>query len=280
MVRMSWFVRCPTKRYTLKSIKYIMPKLNSSWLTINVPLFTSMAALKAELHRVPCLQRMAILRTCAVNQYHDGVIAYGCWVLSVAVALGWTVSQVEASESMSDREISAEWRIFTLWCMRTNFMRKLYDKKRDIQPIWPVAIMMLLSVEAGWWLEVHPTIRNMLNTRPRPAPTGYWDPSIKPKAMVGIRRKQKPVSADTSTLSSWIKGMDMCYIPVILINPVERLRYRDRALACCMWMEQVGVRTEPDLFNEIEVPFNATLQILVVTGRINCGSEIVHTKQY
>lgn len=77
----------------------------------------------------------------------------------------------------------------------------------------------------------------------------------------------------------------MCYIPAILISRlVVHSKYaglRDYAVVYVDG-EKVGVlnRNTKTYEMEIEVPFNAELQILVENmGRINYGSEIIHNTE-
>ena len=168
-----------------------------------------------------------------------------------------------------------------------------YDKKRDIQPDMTSYDYDAPISEAGWVTPKYDSIRNVIKkyvkyTIPEaPAPNPVIEiPSIqlnKVADVLAFAEKQKPVSSDTPlTFEQLNQGYGYVLYTRHFNQPIsgtlEIPGLRDYAVVYVDG-EQVGVlnRNTKTYSMEIEVPFNATLQILVENmGRINYGSEIVH----
>lgn len=171
-----------------------------------------------------------------------------------------------------------------------------YDKKRDIQPDLTSYDYDAPISEAGWETPKYDSVRNVIKkyvNYPIPAVPAKNPiieiPSIKLNKVadvIGFAEKMKPVSADTPlTFEQLNQGYGYVLYTRHFNQPISGMLeipgLRDYAVVYVDG-EKVGVlnRNAKVYSMEIEVPFNATLQILVENmGRINYGSEIVHNNK-
>ena len=168
-----------------------------------------------------------------------------------------------------------------------------YDKRRDIQPDLTSYDYDAPISEAGWVTPKYDSIRNVIQKYvdyklpEAPAPTPLIEiPSIKLSKVadaIAYAEKNKPVS-NVSPLTFEQLGQGYGYVLYSrrfnqpISGTLEIPGLRDYA-TIYIDGEKVGElnRNTQTYEMEIEVPFNATLQILVENmGRINYGSEIVH----
>lgn len=171
-----------------------------------------------------------------------------------------------------------------------------YDKKRDIQPDLTSYDYDAPISEAGWETPKYDSVRNVIKKYVKypipavPAKNPIIEiPSIKLNKVadvIGFTEKMKPVSADTPlTFEQLNQGYGYVLYTRHFNQPINGILeipgLRDYAVVYVDG-EKVGVlnRNTKIYSMEIEIPFNATLQILVENmGRINYGSEIVHNNK-
>ena len=168
-----------------------------------------------------------------------------------------------------------------------------YDKRRDIQPDLTSYDYDAPISEAGWVTPKYDSIRNVIQKYvdyklpEAPAPTPLIEiPSIKLNKVadaIAYAEKNKPVSnVSPLTFEQLEQGYGYVLYSRRFNQPIsgtlEIPGLRDYA-TIYIDGEKVGElnRNTQTYEMDIEVPFNATLQILVENmGRINYGSEIVH----
>lgn len=236
-----------------------------------------------------------------VNQYHDGKGPY----MVAEFYPGWLSHWAEPFPQVGASGIARQTEKYLQNDVSFNFYMvhggtnfgftsgANYDKKRDIQPDLTSYDYDAPISEAGWVTPKYDSIRNVIRkyvkyTVPEaPAPNPVIEiPSIKLTKVADVlafAEKQKPVSADTPlTFEQLNQGYGYVLYTRHFNQPIsgtlEIPGLRDYAVVYVDG-EQVGVlnRNTKTYSMEIEVPFNATLQILVENmGRINYGSEIVH----
>ncbi len=236
-----------------------------------------------------------------VNQYHNGKGPYMVAEFYPGWLSHWAepFPQVDASgiarqtEKYLKNDVS-----FNVYMVHggTNFgftSGANYDKKRDIQPDLTSYDYDAPISEAGWVTPKYDSIRNVIKkyvgyTVPKaPAAIPVIEiPSIKLTKVANVlafAEKQKAVSSDSPlTFEQLNQGYGYVLYTRHFNQPIsgtlEIPGLRDYAVVYVDG-EKVGVlnRNTKTYEMEIEVPFNAELQILVENmGRINYGSEIIH----
>lgn len=236
-----------------------------------------------------------------VNQYHDGKGPY----MVAEFYSGWLshweepFSQVPASQIARQTEAYLQNDVsFNVYMVHggTNFgftSGANYDKKRDIQPDLTSYDYDAPISEAGWVTPKYDSIRSVIQKYveyPIPAPPCPLPvieiPSIKLERIVDalpLAQSVKPVTAPTPlTFEQLNQGYGYVLYTRHFNQPIsgtlEISGLRDYAVVYVDG-EKIGVlnRNTKTYSMEIDIPFNATLQILVENmGRINYGSEIVH----
>ncbi len=171
-----------------------------------------------------------------------------------------------------------------------------YDKKRDIQPDLTSYDYDAPVSEPGWRTPKFDSIRNMIKKYvsypipevPNPLPV-IEIPSIQLTGVTDVlawAEKSKPVQSDrTLTFEELKQGYGYVLYSRRFNQPIkgtlEITGLRDYAIVYVDG-EKIGElnRNTKQYTLPVEVPFNATLQILVENmGRINYGAEIVHNKK-
>ena len=168
-----------------------------------------------------------------------------------------------------------------------------YDKKRDIQPDLTSYDYDAPISEAGWVTPKYDSIRNVIKRYAQydipeaPAQIPLIEiPSIKLDKVADVISYAERLDAVSNVSPLTFEQLNQGYGYVLysrrfnqpISGTLEIPGLRDYAVVYIDG-EQVGVlnRNTQTYEMEIEVPFNATLQILVENmGRINYGSEIVH----
>ena len=236
-----------------------------------------------------------------VNQYHDGKGPY----MVAEFYPGWLSHWAEPFPQVSASSIARQTEKYLQNDVSFNFYMvhggtnfgftsgANYDKKRDIQPDLTSYDYDAPISEAGWVTPKYDSIRNVIRKyvkykvpeAPKPNPV-IEIPSIKLTRIAGVldyAEGLKPVVADApKTFEQLNQGYGYVLYSRHFNQPIggtlEIPGLRDYAVVYVDG-EKVGVlnRNTKTYSMEIEVPFNATLQILVENmGRINYGSEIVH----
>lgn len=239
-----------------------------------------------------------------VNKYHDGKGPY----MVAEFYPGWLMHWAEPFPDVSASSVARQTEkylqndvSFNLYMVHggTNFgftSGANYDKRRDIQPDLTSYDYDAPISEAGWVTEKYDSIRNVIKryvpwqVPEAPAPIDVIEiPSIKlasvaPVLDVAYGAKGKD-SNEPMTFEQLGQGHGYVLYTRKFNQPIsgtlEIPGLRDYATVYIDG-EKVGElnRNTQTYDMEIEVPFNATLQILVENmGRINYGSEINHNNK-
>ncbi len=236
-----------------------------------------------------------------VNQYHNGKGPY----MVAEFYPGWLSHWAEPFPQVNASSIARQTEkylkndvSFNVYMVHggTNFgftSGANYDKKRDIQPDLTSYDYDAPISEAGWVTPKYDSIRNVIKkyvgyaVPKAPAAIPVIEiPSIKLTKVADVlafAEKQKAVSSETPlTFEQLNQGYGYVLYTRHFNQPIsgtlEIPGLRDYAVVYVDG-EKVGVlnRNTKTYEMEIEVPFNAELQILVENmGRINYGSEIIH----
>lgn len=234
-----------------------------------------------------------------VNQYHDGKGPY----MVAEFYPGWLMHWAEPFPQISASSIAQQTELylkndvsFNYYMVHggTNFgftAGANYDKKRDIQPDLTSYDYDAPISEAGWVTPKYDSLRNVIKKYVKykvpeaPARIEVIDiPSIKLNKvadLLGYAETQKPVTAaQPMTFEQLGQGYGYVLYTRHFNQPIsgtlEINGLRDFAVVYVDG-EKVGElnRNTQTYSMDIEVPFNATLQILVENmGRINYGSQI------
>lgn len=273
----------------------------------NVPLFTSDGSWLFEGGSTPGALPTANgendiekLKT-VVNQYHDGKGPYMVGEFYPGWLDHWAEPFPQSSATSVARQTEKYLKndvSFNFYMVHggTNFgftSGANYDKKRDIQPDMTSYDYDAPISEAGWVTPKYDSIRNVIKkyvsykipAAPAQIPV-IEIPSIKLNKIadvLGFAQKQQPVKSETPmTFEALNQGYGYVLYTRHFNQPIqgklEITGLRDYAVVYVDG-EKVGVlnRNTKTYSMDIDVPFNATLQILVENmGRINYGSEIVH----
>ena len=235
-----------------------------------------------------------------VNQYHGGKGPY----MVAEFYPGWLSHWAEPFPQVSASEIAAQTEAYLKNDVSFNFYMvhggtnfgftsgANYDKRRDIQPDLTSYDYDAPISEAGWVTPKYDSIRNVIkkyvkyNVPNPPAQNPVIEiPSIKLDKvgdLLAYMERMQPVT-DTNPLT--FEQMNQGYGYMLytrrfnqpISGTLEIPGLRDYAVVYIDG-EKVGVlnRNTQTYSMEIDVPFNATLQILVENmGRINYGSQIV-----
>ena len=235
-----------------------------------------------------------------VNEYHDGKGPY----MVAEFYPGWLSHWAEPFPQISASRIAKQTEeyiknnvSFNFYMVHggTNFAFTAganYDKRRDIQPDLTSYDYDAPISEAGWVTAKYDSIRNVMKKYVKnipDAPTAIpviEIPSIKLDKVadvLGYTSRIKPISNEEPlTFEQMNQGYGYVLYSRHFNQPISGTLaipgLRDYAVIYIDG-EKVGElnRNTQTYEMEIEVPFNATLQILVENmGRINYGSEIVH----
>lgn len=235
-----------------------------------------------------------------VNEYHDGKGPY----MVAEFYPGWLSHWAEPFPQISASRIAKQTEeyiknnvSFNFYMVHggTNFAFTAganYDKRRDIQPDLTSYDYDAPISEAGWVTAKYDSIRNVMkkyvkNIPDAPAAIPVIEiPSIKLDKVadvLGYTSRIKPISNEEPlTFEQMYQGYGYVLYSRHFNQPISGTLaipgLRDYAVIYIDG-EKVGElnRNTQTYEMEIEVPFNATLQILVENmGRINYGSEIVH----
>lgn len=236
-----------------------------------------------------------------VNEYHDGQGPY----MVAEFYPGWLSHWAEPFPQVSASEIARQTEdylkndvSFNFYMVHggTNFAFTSganYDKKRDIQPDLTSYDYDAPISEAGWVTPKYDSIRNVIKRYAQydipeaPAQIPLIEiPSIKLDKVADVISYAERLDAVSNVSPLTFEQLNQGYGYVLysrrfnqpISGTLEIPGLRDYAVVYIDG-EQVGVlnRNTQTYEMEIEVPFNATLQILVENmGRINYGSEIVH----
>ena len=236
-----------------------------------------------------------------VNEYHGGQGPY----MVAEFYPGWLSHWAEPFPQVSASEIARQTEdylkndvSFNFYMVHggTNFAFTSganYDKKRDIQPDLTSYDYDAPISEAGWVTPKYDSIRNVIKRYVQydipeaPAQIPLIEiPSIKLDKVADVISYAERLDAVSNVSPLTFEQLNQGYGYVLysrrfnqpISGTLEIPGLRDYAVVYIDG-EQVGVlnRNTQTYEMEIEVPFNATLQILVENmGRINYGSEIVH----
>lgn len=235
-----------------------------------------------------------------VNEYHDGKGPY----MVAEFYPGWLSHWAEPFPQISASRIAKQTEeyiknnvSFNFYMVHggTNFAFTAganYDKRRDIQPDLTSYDYDAPISEAGWVTAKYDSIRNVMkkyvkNIPDAPAAIPVIEiPSIKLDKVadvLGYTSRIRPISNEEPlTFEQMNQGYGYVLYSRHFNQPISGTLaipgLRDYAVIYIDG-EKVGElnRNTQTYEMEIEVPFNATLQILVENmGRINYGSEIVH----
>ena len=236
-----------------------------------------------------------------VNEYHGGQGPY----MVAEFYPGWLSHWAEPFPQVSASEIARQTEdylkndvSFNFYMVHggTNFAFTSganYDKKRDIQPDLTSYDYDAPISEAGWVTPKYDSIRNVIKRYAQydipeaPAQIPLIEiPSIKLDKVADVISYAERLDAVSNVSPLTFEQLNQGYGYVLysrrfnqpISGTLEIPGLRDFAVVYIDG-EQVGVlnRNTQTYEMEIEVPFNATLQILVENmGRINYGSEIVH----
>lgn len=236
-----------------------------------------------------------------VDQYHDGKGPY----MVAEFYPGWLAHWAEPHPDVDDSQIARQTEeylkndvSFNFYMVHggTNFAFTSganYDKRRDIQPDLTSYDYDAPISEAGWVTPKYDSIRNVIkkyveyDVPEAPAQIPLIEiPSIKLNKVADLlayTERTTPVSNQTPLTFEQLKqGYGYVLYSRHFNQPINGMLsipgLRDYAIVYIDG-EKVGElnRNTQTYDMEINVPFNATLQILVENmGRINYGSEIVH----
>ncbi|HET7115830.1 MAG TPA: beta-galactosidase [Hanamia sp.] len=236
-----------------------------------------------------------------VNEYHNGEGPY----MVAEFYPGWLDHWAEPFQKVSTESVVAQTEkylkagvSFNYYMVHggTNFAFTSganYDKKHDIQPDITSYDYDAPISEAGWATPKYLALRELFQKNVSykipsiPAPIPVIEiPSIKLNKAVdlfALKEKMKPVVNDTSeTFEDLNQGYGYVLYSKHFTQPIngklEIKGLRDYALVYVNG-EKVGElnRNTNTYSCDIDIPFNATLDILVENmGRINYGAEIIH----
>ncbi len=240
-----------------------------------------------------------------VNEYHDGKGPY----MVAEFYPGWLSHWAEPFPYRSASDIARQTEAylrndisFNFYMVHggTNFAFTAganYDKKRDIQPDLTSYDYDAPISEAGWRTPKYDSIRAViarytmekLPEVPAPAPVIEIPSIALTSATPIIDYAEENITPVTASTPQTFEALGQGYGYVLytrhfnqpLSGKLEIPGLRDFATVCVDG-EPVGQlnRGTRTYSLDIEVPFNATLQILVENmGRINYGSEIVHNNK-
>lgn len=236
-----------------------------------------------------------------MNQYHGGKGPY----MVAEFYPGWLSHWGEPFPQVSASEIARQTEAYLQNDVSFNFYMvhggtnfgftsgANYDKKRDIQPDLTSYDYDAPISEAGWITPKYDSIRSVIQkyvkypipTPPAPIPVIEIS-SIKLERVVDallLAQSIQPVNASTPlTFEQLNQGYGYVLYTRHFNQPISGILeipgLRDYAVVYVDG-EKIGVlnRNTRTYSMEIDIPFNATLQILVENmGRINYGSEIVY----
>jgi beta-galactosidase len=236
-----------------------------------------------------------------VNEYHNGEGPY----MVAEFYPGWLDHWAEPFQKVSTESVVSQTEKYLKAGVSFNFYMvhggtnfgftsgANYDKNHDIQPDITSYDYDAPISEAGWATPKYKAIRELFQKNvsykipPIPAPVPVIDiPSIKFNKVVdlfAIKEKMKPVVSDTpQTFEDLNQGNGYVLYSKHFTQPIngklEIKGLRDYAIVYVNG-EKAGVlnRNANNFSCEIDIPFNATLDILVENmGRINYGAEIIH----
>ena len=235
-----------------------------------------------------------------VDQYHGGKGPY----MVAEFYPGWLSHWAEPFPQVSASEIARQTEAYLKNDVSFNFYMvhggtnfgftsgANYDKKRDIQPDMTSYDYDAPISEAGWVTPKYDSIRNVMKRYVKyaipdaPAPNPVIEiPSIKLTKVADVLALTESTTPVTNNDPQTFEQLNQGYGYVLytrhfnqpISGTLEIPGLRDYAVVYVDG-EKVGVlnRNTQTYSMEIDVPFNATLEILVENmGRINYGSEIV-----
>lgn len=239
-----------------------------------------------------------------VNEYHDGKGPY----MVAEFYPGWLMHWAEPFPQISASEIAKETENFLKNDVSFNYYMvhggtnfgftsgANYDKKRDIQPDMTSYDYDAPISEAGWVTPKYDTLRTVIQKYVKhkipaaPAPIATIEiPSIKLNRvadLLGYAETLTPVASDKPmTFEQLNQGYGYVLYSRHFNQPISGTLQleglRDFAVVYVNG-EKVGElnRNTQTYEMEIDIPFNATLQILVENmGRINYGARIVENNK-
>lgn len=235
-----------------------------------------------------------------VNEYHNGEGPY----MVAEFYPGWLDHWAEPFQKVSAESVVAQTEkylkagvSFNYYMVHggTNFAFTSganYDKKHDIQPDITSYDYDAPISEAGWATPKYKVLRELFQKNvsykipPIPAPIPVIEiPSIRLNKAVGlfaIKAKMQPVVSDTpQTFEDLNQGYGYVLYCKHFTQPIsgklEIKGLRDYALVYVNGEKAGELNRNTNTYScDIDIPFNATLDILVENmGRINYGAEIV-----
>jgi len=235
-----------------------------------------------------------------VNEYHNGVGPY----MVAEFYPGWLDHWAEPFQKVSAESVVAQTEkylkagvSFNYYMVHggTNFAFTSganYDKKHDIQPDITSYDYDAPISEAGWATPKYKALRELFQKNvsykipPIPAPIPVIEiPSIRLNKAVdlfAIKAKMQPVASDTpQTFEDLNQGYGYVLYSKHFTQPIsgklEIKGLRDYALVYVNGEKAGELNRNTNTYScDIDIPFNATLDILVENmGRINYGAEIV-----
>jgi len=236
-----------------------------------------------------------------VNEYHNGEGPY----MVAEFYPGWLDHWAEPFQKVSTENVVAQTEkylkagvSFNYYMVHggTNFgftSGANYDKKHDIQPDITSYDYDAPISEAGWATPKYKALRELFKKNvsykipPIPAPIPVIEiPSIKLNKAVdlfAIKAKMQPVVSDTpQTFEDLNQGYGYVLYSKHFTQPIngklEIKGLRDYALVYVNGEKAGELNRNTNTYScDIDIPFNATLDILVENmGRINYGAEIIH----
>jgi beta-galactosidase len=240
----------------------------------------------------------------AVNEYHNGVGPY----MVAEFYPGWLSHWAEPFPAIDASQIARQTETylkndvsFNYYMVHggTNFAFTAganYDKKRDIQPDLTSYDYDAPISEAGWATAKYDSIRNVIQAYtkgklpkvPERIPV-ITIPSIKLNKVADILAYAETLPATTNASPLAFEDLNQGYGYVLytrhfnqpISGTLEIPGLRDYAVVYVDGEKMGELNRNTRTYSlDIEVPFNATLQILVENmGRINYGGEIVHNRK-
>jgi beta-galactosidase len=236
-----------------------------------------------------------------VNEYHNGEGPY----MVAEFYPGWLDHWAEPFQKVSTESVAAQTEKYLKAGVSFNFYMvhggtnfaftsgANYDKKHDIQPDITSYDYDAPISEAGWATPKYIALRKLFQQNvsykipPIPAQIPVIEiPSIKLNKAVdlfAIKEKMKPVLSDTpQTFEDLNQGYGYVLYSKHFNQPIngklEIKGLRDYAIVYVNGEKAAELNRNTNTYScNIDIPFNATLDILVENmGRINYGAEIVH----
>jgi len=236
-----------------------------------------------------------------VNEYHNGEGPY----MVAEFYPGWLDHWAEPFQKVSAESVVAQTEkylkagvSFNYYMVHggTNFAFTSganYDKKHDIQPDITSYDYDAPISEAGWATPKYKALRELFQKNvsykipPIPAPIPVIEiPSIRLNKAVdlfAIKAKMQPVVSDTpQTFEDLNQGYGYVLYSKHFTQPIsgklEIKGLRDYAIVYVNGEKAGELNRNTNTYScDIDIPFNATLDILVENmGRINYGAEIIH----